>query len=545
MASKKIFFALIFLFFATAVMAQEQQNQHTNKKEQSTRKYNPINKISMVATAVSRLYVDILDEDSIAEQTIIAMLKQLDPHSTYLPPKEAQQTLESLSGNFDGIGVQISMLNDTMYISQTIVGGPSEKAGILAGDRIISVDDSIVAGKNLSSAEIITLLRGKRGTKVDIGVARIGTPDVIHFIVIRDKIPVHSIDAQYMIDDTTAYIRLSRFAQSSSDEMKKAIKSLRKEGMKNLILDLQGNGGGYLNIAVEIADMFLDDKQLIVYTEGRNVRRAEEKASSNTLFPDGRVVIMVDETSASASEILSGAIQDWDRGVIVGRRTFGKGLVQRPINLPDKSLLRLTIARYYTPTGRCIQRPYVKGENDNYENDLMERLHNGELQHADSTHFVDSLQYRTLRKGRIVYGGGGIMPDYFVGLDTTIYTSYNRKLMRQGILNRAIYTYLDAHRKEITSKYRKENKFIESYQPDSTLLSMVESLALQAQIKPIDDEEKLKSETIIALQLKALLARTIFDTDTYYKIYNPISDIYRQAIDIITSNRYTGLLESN
>ena len=421
---KKFYTILLsLLLLAPALAAQKRNGANGSDKKGNTqieqpRRFNALNKINLVAAAVSRLYVDVIDEDTIAEKTIAAMLKQLDPHSTYLPPHEAQQTLETLSGKFDGIGIQINMLEDTLFVVQTVVGGPSEKAGILPGDRIISVDDSIVAGVKLAVNDIITMLRGKRGSKVSIGIMRRGVAEPISFTITRDKIPVNSIDATYMLDDTTGYIRLSRFAESSAEEMEKAVKSLRKEGMRNLILDLQGNGGGYLNVAVKIADMFLDKDQLIVYTEGRNVRRAQEIATGNTLLPDERVVVMVDELSASASEILAGALQDWDRAVIVGRRTFGKGLVQRPITMPDKSLLRLTVARYHTPTGRCIQRPYVKGENEAYDQDLNERLAHGELLHADSIHFTDSLQYKTLRIGRTVYGGGGIMPDVFVGLDT-------------------------------------------------------------------------------------------------------------------------------
>ena len=449
---KKFYTILLsLLLLAPALAAQKRNGANGSDKKGNTqveqpRRFNALNKINLVAAAVSRLYVDVIDEDTIAEKTIAAMLKQLDPHSTYLPPHEAQQTLETLSGKFDGIGIQINMLEDTLFVVQTVVGGPSEKAGILPGDRIISVDDSIVAGVKLAVNDIITMLRGKRGSKVSIGIMRRGVAEPISFTITRDKIPVNSIDATYMLDDTTGYIRLSRFAESSAEEMEKAVKSLRKEGMRNLILDLQGNGGGYLNVAVKIADMFLDKDQLIVYTEGRNVRRAQEIATGNTLLPDERVVVMVDELSASASEILAGALQDWDRAVIVGRRTFGKGLVQRPITMPDKSLLRLTVARYHTPTGRCIQRPYVKGENEAYDQDLNERLAHGELLHADSIHFTDSLQYKTLRIGRTVYGGGGIMPDVFVGLDTARYTAYHRQHLRRVILNRRIYTYLDNHR---------------------------------------------------------------------------------------------------
>ncbi len=539
---------LSLLLLVPALSAQKRSGANdtgkkSNTQEEQPRRFNALNKINLVAAAVSRLYVDVIDEDTIAEKTIAAMLKQLDPHSTYLPPHEAQQTLETLSGKFDGIGIQINMLEDTLLVVQTVVGGPSEKAGVLPGDRIISVDDSIVAGVKLAVNDIITMLRGKRGSKVSIGVMRRGIADPIYFTITRDKIPVNSIDAAYMLDDTTGYVRLSRFAESSAEEMEKAVKALRKEGMKNLILDLQGNGGGYLNVAVKIADMFLDKDQLIVYTEGRNVRRAQEKATGNTLLPDERVVVMVDELSASASEILAGALQDWDRAIIVGRRTFGKGLVQRPITMPDKSLLRLTVARYHTPTGRCIQRPYVKGENEAYDQDLNERLAHGELLYADSIHFTDSLQYKTLRIGRTVYGGGGIMPDVFVGLDTTRYTAYHRQLLRRGILNRSIYTYLDNHRKEITSKYRKVSKFTDQYEIDENLWSTLDTLATETGIVPKDDAEKELSRPLIAVQLKALLARDLYNsTSTYYMIYNPTNPIYRKAMEIICSDEYEKLL---
>ena len=542
---KKFYTILLsLLLLAPALAAQKRNGANGSDKKGNTqveqpRRFNALNKINLVAAAVSRLYVDVIDEDTIAEKTIAAMLKQLDPHSTYLPPHEAQQTLETLSGKFDGIGIQINMLEDTLFVVQTVVGGPSEKAGILPGDRIISVDDS-----KLAVNDIITMLRGKRGSKVSIGIMRRGVAEPISFTITRDKIPVNSIDATYMLDDTTGYIRLSRFAESSAEEMEKAVKSLRKEGMRNLILDLQGNGGGYLNVAVKIADMFLDKDQLIVYTEGRNVRRAQEIATGNTLLPDERVVVMVDELSASASEILAGALQDWDRAVIVGRRTFGKGLVQRPITMPDKSLLRLTVARYHTPTGRCIQRPYVKGENEAYDQDLNERLAHGELLHADSIHFTDSLQYKTLRIGRTVYGGGGIMPDVFVGLDTARYTAYHRQLLRRGILNRSIYTYLDNHRREIISKYRKVSKFIDQYEIDDQLWATLDTLATETGIKPKDDAEKEASKPLIAVQLKALLARDLYNsTSTYYMIYNPTNPIYRKAMEIICSDKYNKLLK--
>lgn len=537
----------LLLLTGTAMAQTPQENDRRasteNRREEQPRRFNALNKINMVAAAVSRLYVDVVDEDTLAEKTIAAMLKQLDPHSTYLPPHEAKQTLETLSGRFDGIGVQINMLNDTLLVVQTIVGGPSEKAGILPGDRIVTVDDTLVAGVKRPINDIITMLRGKRGSKVSVGVVRRGVSEPITFKITRDKIPVNSIDATYMLDDSTGYIRLSRFAEKSAEEMEKAVKSLRKEGMRRLILDLQGNGGGYLNVAVAIADMFLDKDQLIVYTEGRNTRRAQEKASGKPLLPDERVVVMVDELSASASEILAGALQDWDRAVVVGRRTFGKGLVQRPITLPDQSLLRLTVARYHTPTGRCIQRPYVKGENEAYEQDLNERFIHGELMNADSIHFTDSLTYKTLRTGRTVYGGGGIMPDVFVGLDTTRYTAYHRQLLRSGVLNRSVYTYLDSHRKELNAKYRRVQRFIDQYVIDDDLLKLLDELAARSGITPKDAAEREQAMPLIATHLKALLARDLYnDASAFYKIYNPTDPTYLKAVEIIRTEAYPSLL---
>ena len=372
------------------------------------------------------------------------------------------------------------MLNDTLYVVQTVVGGPSEKAGLLPGDRIVAIGDTIVAGVKRSVNDIIAMLRGKRGSLVTVDVLRRGVPEIVRFDIIRDKIPVNSIDACYMVDDSTGYIRLSRFAENSAKEMGKAVKSLRKEGMRQLVLDLQGNGGGYLNVAVAIADMFLEKDQLIVYTEGRNVRRAQEKATGKPLLPDEQVVVMVDELSASASEILAGALQDWDRAV-VGRSPHFR---QRSGTTPHHPARPVAAAPYRCPLphthGRCIQRPYVKGESEAYDQDLNERLVHGELLHADSIHFADSLTYKTLRRGRTVYGGGGIMPDVFVALDTTRYTAYQRNLVRSGALNRSIYTYLDSQRKELTSRYRKASRFAEQYEVDSLLWSILDARAAEA-----------------------------------------------------------------
>ena len=537
---RKAVFTLLLLALP-ALNAQAQEVTRGRQDSSASPKYNPLNKIGMVASTISRLYVDTVDVNQLSESTIIAMLKQLDPHSTYLPPKEAQKTQESLSGKFDGIGIQLNMLDDTLYVVSTVTGGPSEKAGIQAGDRIIMVDTTVVAGKKMNSGDISAMLRGKRGSKVRVGVVRRGVAEPVFFTVTRDKIPVQSIDAIYMVDDSTGYIRLSRFAENSADEVEKAVKTLRKQGMKNLILDLQRNGGGYLNVAVKITDMFLESDRLIVYTEGRSSRREEEMSTSYAPFLDGRVVVMVDETTASASEIVAGALQDWDRAVVVGRRTFGKGLVQRPINLPDRSLLRLTVARYYTPTGRCIQRPYVKGETDDYEKDFKERRRSGELQYADSIHFADSLQYRTLRKNRIVYGGGGVMPDCFVGIDTTHVSPYHRKVIQAGLINRCVYRYLDTHRKALASRYKKITKFLNEYD-DSEVLAELDALAAAEGIVPENADERDAARPYLSTQVRALLARALFDDAAYYRIYNERNAIYQKAIEIIRSDEYDALL---
>jgi carboxyl-terminal processing protease len=348
------------------------------------------------------------------EDAIVGMLEKLDPHSEYSNPEETKSLNEPLEGNFDGIGIQFNMLTDTLYIVQVISGGPSEKIGLRAGDRIILVNDTLIAGVKMKNTDIMKRLRGPKGTEVKVSVKRSHLAELLEFRIIRGKIPVHSMDAAYMADKTTGYIRLNRFSASSMEEIRGALEKLKKAGMSNLILDLQGNGGGYLYVANELADEFLGKDKLVVYTQGHRQPRENALSTERGTFESGRLVIMVDEYSASASEIVSGAVQDWDRGVILGRRTFGKGLVQKPIPLPDGSMIRLTIARYYTPSGRNIQKPYVGGDEKAYNRDLIDRYNRGELMSADSIHFPDSLKFNTLVSKRTVYGGGGIMPDVFI-----------------------------------------------------------------------------------------------------------------------------------
>ena len=370
---------------------------------------SPLRKLQIAEMAVNNLYVDSVDEQKLVEDGIRGMIEKLDPHSSYLTAKEVKQANEPLQGNFEGIGVQFNMVEDTLLVIQPVGGGPSEKMGIVAGDRIVSVNDTAIAGVKMPREEIMRRLRGPKGTKVNLGIVRRGISDTLRFVITRDKIPVKSIDATYMIRPQVGYIRIGSFGATTHDEFCESLKKLKKQGMRSLILDLQENGGGYLHAAVNIAEEFLERDALIVYTQGRRTQRAEYKASGGGLFTKGKVIVLVDSYTASAAEIVSGAIQDHDRGIVVGRRTFGKGLVQRPIDLPDGSMIRLTIAHYYTPSGRCIQKPYEKGNQKDYAEDMLHRLKSGELMSADSVHFADSLKYYTLNKHRLVYGGGGIM----------------------------------------------------------------------------------------------------------------------------------------
>ncbi len=489
-------------------------------------------KLQMALYAISNLYVDPVDEGKMVEDAITGMLEKLDPHSNYMDPEETKELNEPLQGNFDGIGIQFNLLTDTLYVIQVIPGGPSEKVGLQAGDRIIEVNDTLIAGVKMKNTDIQKRLRGPKGTEVRVKVQRDKTPELIEFKITRGKIPVYSIDAAYMADKATGYIKLNRFAASSTEEFQTALKKLQKQGMKSLILDLQGNGGGYLNIAIDLADEFLDKGKLIVYTEGSKQPREEATSSAGGSFTNGRLVVLVDEASASASEILSGAIQDWDRGVIVGRRTFGKGLVQKPIPLPDGSMIRLTVSRYHTPTGRMIQKPYENGNMEEYQRDLVERYNRGELMSADSIHFPDSLKFHTLETKRVVYGGGGIMPDVFIPVDTTRSTLYHARLVGAGLINRVAMNYIDQHRKEMMKAY----PTIERYKQGFTVpeASMDELIALgTADSIAFNAEQYAISKPYMMLQVKALIARDLFDMSEYFQVINEINDSYRKGLAIL------------
>jgi carboxyl-terminal processing protease len=491
-------------------------------------------KLSMALFAISNLYVDSTNTGKLTEDAIVGMLEKLDPHSNYLDPEETKEMTEPLQGNFDGIGIQFNMLTDTLYVIQVIAGGPSEKVGLMAGDRIIMVNDTLIAGVKMKTNDIMKRLRGPKGTEVWIKVLRQNEPELIAFRIIRGKIPVYSLDAAYMADKQTGYIKLNRFAASSTDEFREALNKLKKEGMKNLILDLQGNGGGYLNIAIDLANEFLEKGRLIVYTEGAKQPREEANATGKGSFEEGRLVVLVDESSASASEILAGAIQDWDRGVIVGRRTFGKGLVQKPIPLPDGSMIRLTVSRYHTPTGRGIQRPYENGKKEEYHYDLIDRYNRGELMSADSIHFPDSMKYKTLINERTVYGGGGIMPDLFIPIDTTRFTDYHRRLVATGLINRVAMNYLDRNRKEMTADYRKFETYKKSFKVTDDILQSLLDMATEEKIE-FNEEQYTHSKPLIKLQIKALIARDMYEMAEYFRIINDDNSSYLEALRIINN----------
>lgn len=499
-------------------------------------------KLLMVENIVNNLYVDNVDEEKIVENAVRGILENLDPHSSYSTKEETTSSQETMQGSFSGIGIQFNMQKDTLYVVQTIAGGPSEKVGILPGDRFIAVDDSIIAGRKLKNTDIMKRLRGPKGTKVNIKVKRGSNAELLEFRITRDDIPLNSIDAVYMADGKTGYIRLSRFAATSYKEFKDAITKLKKQGMQQLILDLTDNGGGYMQIAAQIANEMLNRGNLIVYTQGRKSPRQNLNADGSGTFRTQKVVVMINQFSASASEILSGAVQDWDRGVVVGRRSFGKGLVQREFLLPDSSSFRLTIARYYTPSGRNIQKPYVKGDREDYDKDIIDRYNHGELQSADSIHFADSLKHTTLRLHRTVYGGGGIMPDVFVPLDTTQYTYYHRRLVAKGIIPQFALRYVDKNRADLKAQYPDAQKFIKEFTvTDEMLNNLVD--AGKAEKVDFDKSQFAKSKEMLRTFVKAAIANDLFSTGAYFQIVNEQNDIYKEALSIINDDaRYRKII---
>ena len=495
-----------------------------------------IRKLQMAQLAVTQLYVDSVNQKKLVEDAIKGMLDKLDPHSSYSNPEETKKMNEPLEGNFEGIGVQFNILTDTLVVVQTIKKGPSEKVGILNGDRIISVDGRAIAGVKMPQDSIVKLLRGPKGTKVRLGVVRRGAAGVLYFVVTRDKIPMNTVEATYMIAPGVGYIRFDRFGATTGDEVEKALQTLKKQGMKDLILDLQSNGGGYLGAAVDVASQFLRPGSLVVYTQGRNQPKQVLKAEGGGLFRQGRIVVLVDEFSASAAEIVTGALQDYARALVVGRRTFGKGLVHRPIDLPDGSMIRLTTSHYYTPSGRCIQKPYEKGKKEEYAQDLEQRYTHGELLHKDSIRLDSSQVYHTLIDKRIVYGGGGVMPDVFVPIDTAQITKFHIALRRNNLINEATLRYIDNHRKALRQQYKTFDQFEREFTVPQSLIDEIVAAGKAKKITPKDDKELAETIEDLRFSLKSIFINGLFESSDFYHFVNQKNNIVQEALKQLKTN---------
>lgn len=494
-------------------------------------------KFDEVMDDIQRYYVDPVDGKSLTETAIISMLEKLDPHSTYIPAEELNEAQMSINGSFVGIGVRFQIVKDTVNVVATIPGGPSEKLGVQAGDKIVSVDGKSIAGIGIKNNDVRTTLMGDLGTKVKIEVKRKNASKNLEFTITRDKIPVYSVDAHYMIDKEIGYIKLNSFSRTTVEEVQSALTELKAKGMKSLIFDLQGNGGGLLDAAHKLADEFLSGDKLIVYSEGRAQPRSNLKAGKKGLFEDGKLIVLTDEYSASASEILSGSIQDWDRGLIVGRRTFGKGLVQRPMPLSDGSEIRLTIARYFTPTGRFIQKPYDDPEK--YKKDLTQRFLNGEFVHADSIKMPDSLKFKTLKTKRLVYGGGGIMPDFFVPLDTSETSDYFSDLVQGGHLNTYPFQYVNENRGDLKKQFLSFDEFNKNFQMDEAFMNKFFEYVKKEDPKLEFNEKQYEtSKNLIKLRLKANIAQDLWGTKELFQVYNESNEILLRAIQILKGKEY-------
>lgn len=518
---KAAFLILAIIILSNISLAQSSKNDFENDSK----------KLEAALQIIDLFYVDTVNNNKLVETAIVNMLKQLDPHSTYMTKEEMKEANEPLQGNFEGIGVQFSIVNDTIMVVTPTPGGPSEKLGIQAGDKIVKIDGKDATGSEINNNWVIKHLRGNKGTQVNVGIKRRGKKELLEYTITRDKIPINSIDATFMASDNIGYIKLNRFGTTTMDEFHASLKQLKGTGMKSLILDLRGNGGGYLQTAVDLADEFLGKGKLVVYTEGVNSAKQEYDASDKGNFEKGKLVVLIDEASASAAEIVSGAIQDWDRGLIMGRRSFGKGLVQRPFPLPDGSSIRLTTAKYFTPTGRCIQKPYNEGT-DKYFKDLAERYAHGETFHPDSIKFPDSLKYYT-PKNRLVYGGGGIMPDVFIPADTSKISDYYSDILRKGSMYQYSLKYIDNHRDSLKNKFSDAASFIKGFKIDDALLNDFVAYATSADsVKKNQAGIDLSKEYIIN-QLKANIGRGLFDTNTWYLISSDIDETYQDAIKAI------------
>ncbi|MDD5507853.1 MAG: S41 family peptidase [Bacteroidales bacterium] len=489
-----------------------------------------IQKFSATMQIIDYFYVDTVDQPELVETAIIEMLKELDPHSVYISKEDVKKADEPLVGKFEGIGIQFQIFKDTILVIAPVPGGPSEKLGIMAGDKIVKINGEDATGKEVTNEYVQSKLRGEKGTRVDVSIFRKGKSELLDFTIIRDQIPVNSLDAAFMASPEIGYIKLNRFSKTTMVEFYKAMDTLRNQGMSKLILDLRYNSGGYLETAHDLADEFLGKGKMIVYTEGIKSPKTDFIATEKGVFEKGQLIVLINEGSASASEIVAGAVQDWDRGIIVGRRSFGKGLVQKPFRLPDESVIRLTTAKYFTPTGRCIQKPY-EGGLEEYQKDFQRRIENGELIHADSIHFPDSLKYYT-PANRIVYGGGGIMPDVFIPFDSTVYSDYYTDLRRNNLFNIFTLQYLDDHRTELQRSYKTIKDFNLNFVKDEKFLKSFTDYAERENVK-YDQKGYENSEDQIFYALKALIARNLFDYSAYFEVISVIDDDFLEAVKIL------------
>jgi carboxyl-terminal processing protease len=532
---------LLVMLLPLGLMAQFNTQKDQNVKELDVNKTT--RKISTLLFYINNFYVDTLDMPGIVETAVVQTLKELDPHSAYIAAEDVKRADEPLKGSFEGVGITFQLFKDTILVVSPIPGGPSDKVGIMAGDKILKVDDEIAFGDNINNQWVMDHLRGNKGTKVRVSIFRRGNDDLIDFEITRDKIPINSMDAAFMLDKKTGYIKLNRFSKTSLNEVNKAMISLKKQGLKNLVFDLRGNSGGYLGTAMTISDEFLAKDKLIVYTEGIHSPRQELVSTEAGEFEKGKLVVLINEGSASAAEIVTGAVQDWDRAVVIGRRSFGKGLVQRPFQLPDKSIVRLTIARYYTPSGRCIQKPYDEGV-DEYYKDFKHRLEHGEFIHPDSINFPDSLKFAT-KNGRTVYGGGGIMPDIFVPLDSVRFNDLYSQFIRKGAFNRFVNEYLDANRADLLATYDSFKKFNSGFGLTDGEFNKFLDIAKEEKVE-INDADLTPNVDFIKLQLKALIARNLFETGDYFEVISEMDNEIKTALEVVNNKkRYEALISKN
>lgn len=527
---KKINKIYLPLIFAVVLIAGILLGGALNKNpyQNDMHAYLSTDKLSRIVDYIQTNYVDSVSRTKLEESAIPAILEQLDPHSIYISAEEMKSVSEDMRGNFEGIGVVFNHQTDTSIIISVITGGPSDKVGVLAGDRIIRVNDSLIAGQKISSNDIVGMLKGEKGTKVKVSLERKNVPELIDVEITRDKIPLYSVDVSYMVDQEIGYIKINRFAETTFKEFVEGVEKLKEQGLKKLILDLRGNTGGYMVAATNITDQFLEEGKLIVYTKGKASPKQEIYSTARGVSKDIDLVLLQDEFSASASEILAGAIQDNDRGTIIGRRSFGKGLVQEPYQLSDGSVIRLTIARYYTPTGRSIQKPYSEDKNE-YYNDLVERYHNGEFSDADSIHFADSLKFIT-PGGNVVYGGGGIMPDIFVPLDTSGYTKYYAETVQKGVLYNFAFEYVDKNR-NMLNKY-KDAAAINDYLESIHIFDQFTEYAKQNGVSP-NTKGYRHSKHLVNTQLKANIARNLIDNNGFYPIISDVDTTLKVAIKFL------------